>query len=216
MNAAIKVFVMNLGKYNEGYIDGEWIDLPISNDKMQEVFKSIQIGDGYEELCIADSESSIYNLSSYIGEFSNLSELNYLADRIEDLNPYDLELFEALIETENWAHSIKDLINLIDNLDIFSLIDAKDNYDLGYYWLVESGCYNLSNLGFLENYIDYEAYGRDIAIEQDGWFVANGYIYSDGSSIEEFYSGIDDIPDKFLLYYDKNDDDDEDEEDGGN
>ena len=40
----------------------------------------------------------------------------------------------------------------------------NDESDLGYYYAHEAGIYSENDLGPLANYIDYERYGRDIAI----------------------------------------------------
>ena len=41
----------------------------------------------------------------------------------------------------------------------------------------------------LRNYIDYEAYGRDIALEEGGEFTDLGYVRDTGSSFHEYYDG---------------------------
>ena len=41
----------------------------------------------------------------------------------------------------------------------------------------------------LKNYIDYEAYGRDIALEEGGEFTDLGYVRDTGSSFHEYYDG---------------------------
>ena len=37
----MKIFITNLGKYCEGYLVGKWVQLPISDDKLDEVLKEI-------------------------------------------------------------------------------------------------------------------------------------------------------------------------------
>ena len=34
----MNIYLTNLGKYNEGELVGEWVQLPISNEELQEVF----------------------------------------------------------------------------------------------------------------------------------------------------------------------------------
>ena len=41
----------------------------------------------------------------------------------------------------------------------------------------------------LRNYIDYEAYGRDVALEESGDFTDLSYIRDTGSSFHEYYDG---------------------------
>ncbi|MGI3477120.1 antirestriction protein ArdA, partial [Providencia stuartii] len=50
----------------------------------------------------------------------------------------------------------------------------------GYYWIEESGCYDLAQLGQLSHYFDYERYGRDVCLEQGGIFHSGGYVYHTG------------------------------------
>ena len=40
----------------------------------------------------------------------------------------------------------------------------------GYYYAHEAGIYSEKDLGPLANYIDYERYGRDIAMDEQGRF----------------------------------------------
>ena len=35
----LKTFITNLGLYNEGYLVGKWIDLPIDDDELEKVLK---------------------------------------------------------------------------------------------------------------------------------------------------------------------------------
>ena len=41
----------------------------------------------------------------------------------------------------------------------------------------------------LRNYIDYEAYGRDVAMDESGDFTDLGYVRDTGSSFHEYYDG---------------------------
>ena len=64
---------------------------------------------------------------------------------------------------------IDDLINLTFNLDCYDIMPGiNDESDLGYYYAHEAGIYSEKDLGPLANYIDYERYGRDIAMDEQG------------------------------------------------
>ena len=41
----LAAYVTNLGKYNEGYLVGEWVKFPVTPDEMQDVFRRIGIGE---------------------------------------------------------------------------------------------------------------------------------------------------------------------------
>ena len=43
-DCAFEAFITNLGKYNEGFLVGEWVKFPVTNEEMQAVFRRIGIG----------------------------------------------------------------------------------------------------------------------------------------------------------------------------
>lgn len=167
--AEIKGFITNLGKYNEGCLIGEWITFPIDEDELNEVYERIGINERYEEIFFTDWESDI---DLNLGEYESIDKVNELAEQIESLDKWDIETYKAACEY--WGAKYVD----IDNIDEYHLYtDITSDYDLGYYWIEESGCYNLD--GPLANYFDYEAFGRDIRFETDGGFTSYGWIERD-------------------------------------
>ena len=52
----------------------------------------------------------------------------------------------------------------------------------------------------LIDYIDYEAYGRDVEINEGGHFSPGGYIFHDRNGFVELYSGRDDIPPEHKVF----------------
>lgn len=63
----ISIFITNLGKYNEGELVGEWLELPATSKEIEHCLVQIGIdGIHYEEYFLTDYESSIDGLSSYI------------------------------------------------------------------------------------------------------------------------------------------------------
>lgn len=43
-DCAFEAFITNLGKYNEGFLVGEWVKFPVTNEEMQAVFRRIGMG----------------------------------------------------------------------------------------------------------------------------------------------------------------------------
>ena len=162
-----KIFIANLGKYNEGEMIGEWINLPATEKELKEVLDRIGINEEYEEVFITDYENEF---GYKVDEYDNLDELNEIAYKLDNLTIDEEEKIKAGLEL--W--SFDEIYNYLD--DIILLNDVNTDYDLGYYWTEESGCYNLDNLGMLRNYINYEAFGRDIRLETDGGFTSYGWI----------------------------------------
>lgn len=195
-----EAYITNLGKYNEGELVGEWVKFPTTYEEMQKVFERIGIGKEdefgniYEEWFITDYDCYVDGLHDILGEYESLDELNYLANSIEAMDKSDFERFEAAIEIGDYAGSVKDLINLTENLDKYDFyLDVHDHDDLGRMYIDEYGAMEVPD--HLKNYIDYEAYGRDIALDENGHFTDQGYVRDTGDSFTEHYEGNrDEIP----------------------
>ena len=90
----IKVFLTNLGKYNEGYLIGEWLELPATQEEINNCMERIGINEEYEEWFITDYEAS-FNIE--IGEYSNLDELNEIAEQLDELEEDAQEAIQAML-----------------------------------------------------------------------------------------------------------------------
>ncbi len=203
-------FITNLGKYNEGELIGEWVGFPTTPEEIQAVFKRIGIGQTdefgqpYEEWFITDYDCPIPGLYDCLGEYESLDELNYLANKIEEMSVSEQECFEAAVELGEYTGSVQDLINLTENLDCYELYSdsiPQRHSDLGYYWVEESGAYDTGAMGALSNYIDYEGFGRDIRFEEGGTFTDHGYIVENQDRFIEQYNGNrEEIPDEYRVF----------------
>ena len=190
----ISAFITNLGKYNEGALVGQWVPFPTTAEELQRVFSAIGIGKpdacgvAYEEWFVTAYESRVRGLSSALGEFVNLDELNYLAVKLNSMEQSELEEFEAALEMDDHCGSLQELINLTDNLDCYDFMpDISDEEALGKYYLQELDAFSIP--GELIDYIDYEAYGCNAVVSENGEFVQDGYIRRNGSRFYEFYDG---------------------------
>ena len=77
-----------------------------------------------------------------------------------------------------------------------SLIEDYD--DLGRYYLEELEVSKVP--AHLQNYIDYEAYGRDVALEENGTFTDQGYVWDTREAFHEYYDGErGSIPDEYRV-----------------
>ena len=170
----LNIFVNTWGNYNENGADGgAWITLPKDADELQELLEQIadNMGDHDPEFAIHDYEWTCEWEGFEISEYENIEELNEFCQRLYELNEYESKVYAAAVE-----YFGREYVE-IDEIDEYNLYtDITDNYDLGYYWAVESGCYNTDELGTLGRYIDYEAFGRDINLEADGGFTSYGFI----------------------------------------
>lgn len=178
------LWIGNLGKYNEGELVGEWIQLPYTEEELRKLYARIQVGyfnengdyihgleeDGsfYEEIFIADYET---DLSITIEQYSNLDSLNELASLTELSQGSDRDAIKALLEvSDSWEVAIQ----IYNSGDFWYQEGLRDTDDLGVY-VVQEGLFGCEIPDSLMNYIDYKAIGRDW--EMNGNFTSEGFVY---------------------------------------
>ena len=198
-------FITNLGKYNEGELVGEWVKFPTTAEELKEVFKRIGIGQKddfgqpYEEWFITDYDCYVDGLYDKLGEYENLDELNYLASKLDEMSESEYAQFQAGMEMGDHCGSLQEIINLTENLDCYEVYpDIHDYDDLGRYYIDELEVMQVPE--HLQNYIDYEAYGRDVAMDENGSFTDQGYVRDTGDRFCEYYDGErGSIPDEYRV-----------------
>ena len=169
----ISIYITNLGKYNEGYLMGEWIKLPVPADKLDEVLERIGINGEYEEYFITDYEAAFANLN--LSEYTSIEALNGFAERLDELKSWEVEKLAAVLEYES-VSSITDIMDIIEHLDDFEVLtDVEDDEGLGRYY-AEELCTLNAVPEHLRSYFVYEAYGRDIRLESVGCYTSYGYV----------------------------------------
>ena len=198
-------FITNLGKYNEGELVGEWVKFPTTAEEMKEVFKRIGIGQRddfgqpYEEWFITDYDCYVDGLYDKLGEYESLDELNYLASKLDEMSDSEYAQFQAGMEMGDHCGSLQEIINLTENLDCYEVYPHIHDYDdLGRYYIDELEVMQVPE--HLQNYIDYEAYGRDVAMDENGSFTDQGYVRDTGDRFCEYYDGErGSIPDEYRV-----------------
>lgn len=168
----MNIYLTNLGKYTEGELIGEWVELPVSQEELQKVFERIGIDKEYEEYFITDYECDFYE----VGEYENIDTLNEIAKRLDELDESKNKIAKAMISESGYTFS--EAIEKVNNGEYMVYSDCEDMTDVAYQ-VVE-------NCGYLDNvpetiarYFDYEAYGRDLEIE-------GTFIFMNGMAVEIF------------------------------
>ena len=162
----MRIYLTNLGKYNEGYLIGEWVDLPISNEELQKVLDRIGINEEYEEYFITDSETDLDGIE--IGEYSNLDDLNEMAETLESLDDDEKEVVDAIMSE---GYSLEEALEKKDDCMVYC--DCSDMEDVAREYAEQTGLLD-SIPENLQSYFDFEAYGRDMSYEGTFVFTNNG------------------------------------------
>ena len=161
----------NLGKYNEGGLDYVWVSFPCDEDDFQDSLKKIGIGedrgDGsvYEEWFFSDWDTDYdwVDLDG-LGEYMSLDEVNEYAEALENIvDDGNEEEFKAAME---YSGDFRDAVDLVETGSVTKISDEslsnRMDEAIGAYYMDSMGFDAMSNV---ENYFDYEAYGRDIRLE---------------------------------------------------
>lgn len=164
----LKIAVTNLGKYNEGELVYKWLELPASDEEIQEAFDAIGINEEYEEMFISDYESD-YDIK--VSEYENIKELNTLCERVDELHITDVPIFWKISENEH-AESEDDYERVFDILNDGCFYSVTNEYELGEVMLE-----NTEIPDFLQCYIDYEKYGRNMLMDYSGTIWTNEGVF---------------------------------------
>ena len=117
-----EAYITNLGKYAEGQLVGETLKFPATTEEVQSLLKNIGVdGVRYEEFFITAFDGDVMGLYDYLTEYENLDELNHLAHLISELDSDEIETLEAALNKGDHTSSVADIINLVHNLDCYSL-----------------------------------------------------------------------------------------------
>lgn len=185
------VYIANLGMYKDGRLVGEWVKFPTTAEKMRQTLKNIGIGrkhdhdQAYDNWFVFDDVSNLEVLEGLL--HSNINEMNYLASKLNDMSEDEYQKFRAAIKMGDHTGSIKELINLTDNLDCYDIDPLIHNYDDLGRRFEEADDIQLPD--DLLVYIDYDTFGRDIAFEEKGQITNLGYMLNNGSPFNEHYDG---------------------------
>ena len=170
----MKIFITNLGRYNEGYLVGKWVKLPVCEEVLDKVLKEIGINEYYEEYFITDYENEIIGIGDVISEYSSVQALNELAQRLEDLSDDEADKLGAVLEYEA-CRSVSEVLELLDKLDEFDLLtDVTDDEELGYYYAEEYCCIDIPE--YIQPYFDYEKFGRDVRLQSCCLYTSYGFL----------------------------------------
>lgn len=169
----MKIFLTNLGKYNEGELIGEWVELPVSQEELKKVFERIGINEEYEEYFITDYECDLYE----VGEYENIDKLNDIAERIKELDEEKSKVVNALIQKLDYT--LYEAIDKVNSGDYMIYNDCENMTDVAYHVVEECG-YLDKVPDNVACYFDYESFGRDLGIE-------GTYIFTDDNEAIEIY-----------------------------
>lgn len=177
-----RLYIADLAAYNEGELKGEWIDLPMDTEDLNEVLAR-HSNNFKTDWAIHDYDN---DLGLRIEEYADIHDLNELAASLESLSSEELRIFAAAIdELGDDEYTIAEVLAVLHNSDYSLHTDVLTMTDLGYYVVDEYVGLNAYQEMFLSGTIDYEEVGRSYFY--NGTFTS---LFVEGLGWVEFHTAI--------------------------
>ena len=201
MSETFSVLIDSRSRFETGQPGGVWLPMPTTTEQLHEAMKSVGItADNPQDFFIngfANTEEYPFDVPLPVIQRSTIDELNYLGKLMEMQSDDDRDKFTAAVTLGEHAGSVKDLINLAQNLDCYWIYPTvRSEADYGYYLIDELDELELPEEA--KKYFKYEEYGRDAVKKDRGQFTEQGYIYNNGNTFSQWYNGREsDIPQEY-------------------
>jgi len=198
--------------------DSPQIVFPTTTETLQGALRAVGAENG--EVNVRDYSTGDNELYKRLPEkltADTLNEMNFLAVRLEEMSESEREIFDAVVEAEWHCDSLKDIINIEENLDKFDLQPAYNAEQYGEFHRdlardEYAGIVNrllnsedakdrdfASYIEDVEENLNLTFYGHLQAEREDGVFTEQGYLTRTGE-FEEVYRSHHDLPDDFKVY----------------
>ena len=197
------ILIDSRSRFETGQPGGVWLPMPTTAEQLHKAMKRIGItAENSQDFFIngfANTEQQPFDVPLSVIQSAGIDELNYFGKLLEMQGDADRGKFAAAVTLGEYAGSVKDLINLAQNLDCYWIYPTiQDEEAYGHYLIDELDELELPEAA--KNYFMYKEYGRDAVKNDGGIFTAQGYIYNNKNTFSEWYSGHEnDIPKEYRV-----------------
>ena len=201
LSEVFSILIDSRSRAETGEPGGAWLSMPATTEQLHAVMQSVGI--------TADNPQDFFiNGYSYPDRkrlalpydmvcAAGIDELNFLAARLEALDPADLDELNAATQRKPGFENIGQIIDYTYNTDFFVHIpEVQTVRDLGDYYLNKSGMVDMPEEW--KKGIDLVAFGRNAAEQEHGSFTPYGYIVESGDKWEHHYEGQD-VPEEYRI-----------------
>ena len=133
MNETFSVLIDSRSRFETGQPGGVWISMPTTKEQLHAAMESVGItADNPQDFFIngiANTEEIPFDVPLSVIQNASIDELNYLAKVLEMLRDDDRDKFVAAATLGEYAGSVKDLINLAQNISSMrNIYNNKDTF----------------------------------------------------------------------------------------
>lgn len=192
MKDDFSVLIQNRTEFEKGNPAGVYLSLPATKEELHEAMKALNItADNPQDFFLngySTAEGRCIEIPFDWIRGGSLDKINFLAARLEEMTPEQLEKLDAIMHSDFKPESLDRLIDHTYNPDFYSYIPGIFNYkELGDYFLNDSGKVQMPEEW--KAGIDKEDFGFNAALHEDGKLTDHGYIARSGTEWKELYTG---------------------------
>ena len=201
MSEQFSIMIGNRSRFDAGDPGGYWLDMPATKEQLHEAMRNVGItADNPQDFSIrgySDDPEKHIALPYEMVCAADVDELNFLAARLEQIDPAEVGKLNAALQQENGLATIGQVINFTYNVDFYVHIPEVHTYrDLGDYYLNQSGMVQMPEEW--KSGIDLAAFGRNAAEQEKGAFTEYGYIVESGDEWERQFEGRE-VPEEYRI-----------------
>lgn len=203
MKDDFSVLIQNRTEFENGNPAGVWLSLPATREELAEAMKALHITANNPQDFFLNGYSTeagrrVEIPFEWVRE-ADIDKLNFLAARLEEMTPAQLDKINAFMQTDFKLDSLDKLIDYTYNTDYFVYIpEVYTRSDLGDYYLNESGMVQMPEEW--KAGIDKEDFGSNAALCENGRFTDYGYILKSGDGWKEVYAGKE-VPEQYRIMH---------------
>ena len=201
MDGQFSIMIGNRSRFEADDPSGYWLDMPATKEQLQGAMQSIGItADNPQDFSIrgySDDPEKHIALPYEMVCAADVDELNFLAARLEQLDPAEIGKLNAALQQKNGLANIGQVIDFTYNVDFYVHIPEVHTYrDLGDYYLNQSGMVQMPEEW--KAGIDLTTFGRNAAAQEKGAFTEYGYIVESGDEWERQFEGRE-VPEEYRI-----------------
>ena len=192
MKDDFSVLIQNRTEFEKGSPATVFLSLPATKEELHEAMKALNItADNPQDFFLngySTAEGRRIEIPSNWIRDGDLDRINFLAARLEEMTPEQLERLDAVMHSDFKPESLDRLIDHTYNTDFYSYVPGILSYkELGDYFLNDSGKVQMPEEW--KAGIDKESFGFNAALHEDGKLTDYGYIARSGTDWKEVYAG---------------------------
>ena len=201
MSEQFSIMIGNRSRFEAGDPSGYWLDMPATKEQLHEAMRNVGItADNPQDFSIrgySDDPEKHIALPYEMVCAADVDELNFLAARLEQLDPAEVGKLNAALQQKNGLANIGQVIDFTYNVDFYVHIPEVHTYrDLGDYYLYQSGMVQMPEEW--KGGIDLTTFGRNAAAQEKGAFTEYGYIVESGDEWERQFEGRE-VPEEYRI-----------------